>query len=271
MPLIFKEKEHKYESTDEDIKWTSVTTLVSKLKEKFDKEKTAKKCSANKNSKWYKIPPSEILKIWDSETNRALKLGNFYHNTKEENLLKKDHIFLNGKKIPIHKSIIDTASGDKVAPLQKLKEGIYPEHFTYLKSVGICGQADYVEVIDGKVNITDYKTNKKIEKNSYVNWEGISKKLYSPLSHLEDCNFNHYSLQMSIYMYMILKHNPKLKPGKLTLLHILFDQIDEDKYGYPKYKHVKGKPVIKEEVEYDIPYLKNEVISLLKWWKLNRK
>ena len=28
---------------------------------------------------------------------------------------------------------------------------------------------------------------------------------------------------------------------------------------------------LKEEVEYDIPYLKNEVISLLKWWKLNRK
>lgn len=271
MTLIFKEDDHKYESTDENIKWTSVTTLVSKLKEKFDKEKVAKKCSANKKSKWYKIPPSEILKIWDSETNRALKLGNFYHNTKEENLLKNKFIILNDKKIPVYKPIIDPLTGDKVAPFQKLKEGIYPEHFTYLKSVGVCGQADYVEVIDGKVNITDYKTNKKIEKNSYVNWEGMSKKLYSPLSHLEDCNFNHYSLQMSIYMYMILKHNPKLKPGKLTLLHVLFDKIDEDEHGYPVYKHVNGKPVIKEEVEFEIPFLKKEVISLLKWWKLNQK
>ena len=40
----------------------------------------------------------------------------------------------------------------KYAPDQKLIPGIYPEHFVYLKSASICGQADYVEIIDNKIN-----------------------------------------------------------------------------------------------------------------------
>ena len=50
----------------------------------------------------------------------------------------------------------------KKAPDQKLADGIYPEHMTYLKSASLCGQADRIEVINGKVNIYDYKTNKEI-------------------------------------------------------------------------------------------------------------
>ena len=27
--------------------------------------------------------------------------------------------------------------------------------------------------------------------------------MYNPISHLDDCNLNHYNLQLSIYMYII--------------------------------------------------------------------
>ena len=52
--------------------------------------------------------------------------------------------------------------GTKIAPDQKLSNGVYPEHFVYLKSLGICGQADLVTIVNGKINIIDYKTNVKI-------------------------------------------------------------------------------------------------------------
>ena len=118
----------------------------------------------------------------------------------------------------------------KHAPIQRLSEGIYPEHFVYLKSAGICGQADRVEVIQDTVDVVDYKTNKRIDKESYKDWQGISKKMLGPLAHLDDCNYNHYSLQLSLYLFIILKHNPRYKPGRLILQHVIFEKESENKY-----------------------------------------
>ena len=162
-------------------------------------------------------------------------------------------------------------TGKKVASSQKLIPGIYPEHMVYLKSAGICGQSDLVEVANDEVHITDYKTNKEIKTESFKNWEGVSQKMSFPLTHLDDCNYNHYALQLSIYMYMILKHNPTLRPGSLTLHHIIFEEEEEkDEYGYPvTKKNDQGDPIIKEIVPYHLTYMKDEVIAIMKWYKDN--
>jgi len=270
MGLIFKEEGHVYESIDEDkIDWTSVTSFVGMFKPKFDAKAQAKKSAKNKRSKWYNMTPQEILQAWENESQRAIKLGNFYHNQRESDLLNFKTIEREGVKVPIIKPLFDNDTGVKIAPKQKLDEGVYPEHFVYLKSSSLCGQADLVEVVNGHVNITDYKTNKEIKTKGFKNWEGITAKMYNPLNHLDDCNFNHYSMQMSIYMYIILKHNPKLKPGKLVLQHVKFKQLGEDKNGYPINEHVNGEPVLEKVIMHDIPYLKDEVISLVKWLKHN--
>ncbi len=142
---------------------------------------------------------------------------------------------------------------------------MYPEHMVYLKSAGICGQSDLVEVVNDKINIIDYKTNKEIKTESYKDWDGISDKLLDPVSHLDDCNFNHYSLQLSIYMYIMLKHNPRLKPGKMFIHHVIFELDGEDEFGYPHTKYDdQGDPVIKQVIPMEIPYLKEEVIAILK-------
>ena len=174
-----------------------------------------------------------------------------------------------GVEIPIIKPLVDS-SGIKMAPVQKLEPGVYPEHFAFLKSACICGQADLVEVVNGKVNITDYKTNKEIKEKGFTNWEGITSKMFKPVNNLDDCNLNHYNLQLSIYMYIILKHNPKLKPGKLTIQHVTFEKEKDDEYGYPINKYdSNGDPIIKEIKMYNLPYLKDEVRSLIMWIKDN--
>ena len=275
MAIIFKEKDHVYESIDENLEkdkitWTSVTSLVGKFKPKFNAKAQAKKSCKNKRSKWYGLKPEEVIDIWNKETERAIKLGNWYHNETEQRLLDFKTIEREGVEVPIIRPIVD-GNGIKIASDQKLADGVYPEHLAYLKSAAICGQADLVTIVNGKVNITDYKTNKEIKTKGFTNWEGITSKMYKPLSHLDDCNLNHYNLQLSIYMYIILKHNPKLKPGKLIIQHVSFEKEGDDAYGYPITKYNdNGEPIIKDIKIYDLPYMKEEVRSLIMWIKDNK-
>lgn len=271
MSVIFKAQDHSYTSIDpnEQIDWISVTTFVNQFKQGFDAPAQAIKSSRNKRSKWYNLSVPKILEAWESEGKRATDLGTWYHNEREKDLMAHETIVRSGVAIPIIKPLYD---GDhKTAPDQKLVEGIYPEHFVYLKSAGICGQSDRVEVVKDTVHIIDYKTNKEIKKESFKNYQGISQRMSGPCAHLDDCNFNHYSLQLSTYIYIILKHNPRYKPGKLELHHITFEEQGTDDYGYPvAIRDASGNPIVKDITSFEVPYLKTEVIAMINWLHDNR-
>jgi len=272
MSIKFIPETHSYISLKEEeqnIKWTSVTSVISKFKQPFDAHKIATKVSKQKNSKWYGLSVASIKEIWDKEAKRATDLGTWYHNQREADLCGHDTILVEDKHLPIIKPI--EKNGEKYSPEQVLQEGIYPEHFVYLKSAGLCGQSDLVEVVNGKINIIDFKSNKEIKFKSFTNWDGVSQKMLSPLQHLDDCSFNHYSLQLSMYMYMMLKHNFKLEPGKMHLHHIIFEEQTQDEFGYPITKlDVDKNPIVKEVIKYEVPYLKNEVVKLLNHIKNNK-
>lgn len=271
MIIRFTPQDHKYTSIkkEDEKDWISVTTFIGQFKQPFEADKIALKSSKNKKSKWFGMTPEAIKEAWKNEANRATTLGTWYHNCRESDICALDTMERHGVTIPVFKPLeIETV---KYSPDQKLKDGVYPEHMVYLKSMGLCGQSDLVEVINGEVHITDYKTNKEIKVEGFTNWEGITTKMLKPVGHLDDCNLNHYTLQLSLYMYIILKHNPKLKPGTLTIHHILFETVGEDKFGNPiTALDSNGDPIVKDIVPYDLPYLKQEVVSLLHWLEDNR-
>ena len=266
MSVIFRAEDHSYKSEDpqEDIKWLSVTSFVAMFKQKFDPIAQSVKSSKNKRSKWYGIPPEEIQAHWAREADRAISAGSFYHDQRESDLIELDTIERQGVAVPIIKPILQ--DGLKVAPIQRLTEGIYPEHFVYLKSAGICGQSDRVEVVKDTIDVIDYKTNKEIKLESYKMWDGTKQKMTGPCAHLDDCNFNHYALQLSCYLYIMLKHNPRYKAGKLFLHHVIFEKEGEDKFGNPIHKrNSDGEPIVKEIIPYEVPYLKSEVRNMIKY------
>lgn len=267
MSLIFKPEKHQYISLgEENIEWTSVTSFISNFKQPFDAETIASKVAKSKKSKWYGMTPTEIKEAWKSEAKRATDLGTWYHNQRENDICGLLTIEREGVEIPIFPPI--EQDGIKLAPEQKLKEGVYPEHLVYLKSAGLCGQSDLVEVVNSKVNITDYKTNKEIKTEGYVNWEGKKQMMSPPLSHLDDCHLMHYALQLSLYLYIILKHNPRLSPGKLIIHHIVFEEAGRDKFDNPiTALDNDGNPIVLDVIQYDLPYLKQEVITLINYWK----
>jgi len=272
MSVKFNAENHSYQSVDpnENIDWVSVTKFVGRYKQPFDPIAQSEKSSKNKRSKWYGMDPLRIQEIWAAESTRSTLLGNWYHDQRELDVSSLNTLRVNGVDVPIMKSIYD--NNVKYAPDQNLIDGVYPEHFIYLKSAGICGQSDRVDVVNSFVDITDYKTNKEIKTQGYTDWRGVTQKMLAPVDHLDDCNLNHYTLQLSFYMYMILRQNPNLKPGKLSLQHVKFaEDTQTDEFGYPvTLKDIAGKPIVKEVKTYIVPYLRSEVVKMLEHYKATK-
>ena len=63
-----------------------------------------------------------------------------------------------------------------------------------------------------------------------------------PLDNIQDCNFYHYTLQLSLYAYLLQKINPKFKIKDLMIVH-----FDHDG----------------NEFEYHCDYLKEDVARML--------
>ena len=79
--------------------------------------------------------------------------------------------------------------------------------------------------------IFDFKTNKKFAKAS-----NFEKNLLTPVNHLDECEFNIYSLQLSLYKMFIQKYTDiKIDKLKIVWFSVLNDayQVIELKY-YPE-------------------------------------
>lgn len=269
--IIFTEKDHSY--VGGDIQWKSATSLLKYFEEPFN-DSVADACSAKKTSKWYGIPPDEIRKAWKDKSERALSMGSWYHKKFENELCSATSCVKYGQNLEVVPSLKLESGLGVMAPDQKLKDNsIYPEHLCYLKSAGVCGQADLVEVVNKVVNIEDHKTSETIDRNSVLLFDKVSKerkpkKMLGPLSHLEHCNSVEYSLQLSIYMYIILKHNFLYKPGKLTINQIIFEESGKDKYGDRIIRCDKeGNPIVKDVVKHSMDYMKSEVKAMFDYYQ----
>lgn len=271
--ITFQEEGHKYEG--EDINWISVSTVCSKYENKFDAEDISVKQSKKKTSKWYGLTPQEIRDKWKSINKQSTERGSWYHDTMYKNMISIDTLEIDGHTYKVHVPEFiasDRKEKYKIATIQKLEDNsIYPEFFMYLKSVGICGQSDKVIIKNKKIYVKDFKTNFKIDFESYKSWDGRHKMMLTPLAHLMDCNYVHYCLQLSMYMYILLKNNPQLEFGGITLQHVLFEVEGVDEYDYPIYRlDEHGNYIIKDIIDYDIKYLKTECKILLDFIKTNK-
>ena len=127
--------------------------------------------------------------------------------------------------------------------------GLFPEQRMEIAvddDVTLIGIADMISIKDGVVNCLDWKTDEEgIKfKSRYDMAKKSSKRLKYPLCAFEDCSGVNYQLQLSLYMWMILKLRPDLKPGKLQIVHI---------------RDMKIRNV------YDVEYLEKDIEKLIKW------
>lgn len=275
--IAFEEEAHiYYDVTKPEQKFISVTTLIHSFTQPFDKEfwsayKALEKLLSKEdwaiekksllNTKkfdkvlleLYNITEDEfnkeqqtILDMWDEENRNSCERGTRIHADLENSFYKKK------KDIDLSKYQI----GGKFECIKDhnnldLENGIYPEYLISRVSedgkLRIAGQIDLLVKKGNKIIIGDWKTNKKIDLKSFFDSKTkTSSKMKYPLNNLDDCNYNHYCLQLSTYAWMIQKLNPEFEIEDLVLVH--FDHTDN-------------------MTVYHLPYLKDEVIKMLSFYK----
>lgn len=214
--MKFISENHTY-VTEQGEQYTSVTSLIKQYCPKKDWGKIAESY-AKKNKK----SVEEVQAAWKAEGDKAVIKGTAFHE-KMENLYKETGSF---KLEDIDCAVFDSplVDGIKLAKDLKLDTGIYPELLIYSHKYKLAGQADLIEIINGKINVKDYKTNKKIDKESYKHWKDGHEMMLFPVNNFMNSNYWHYALQLNIYMFLLKAHNPKLKVGDMFIYHIQEDE-----------------------------------------------
>ncbi len=206
--LRFDEKSHTY--SFENTKLISSTTLIHKLFRPFNADEIIHDMQTSEfwtRNKYYPMTKEQIKSLWSKNSEEAMIQGTKLHADIESylnyevisNESKEFQYFLNFMK--------DT----KFVPF-RTEWKIFDEDFKIAGTIDACSQDE-----NGELSLFDWKRSKEIKRSSEY------KKKYSIkdyLKHLEDVNFNHYSLQLNLYKYMLeKKYNKKVKDMYLVVFH----------------------------------------------------
>jgi hypothetical protein len=202
--IKYYDKPHKYYIDGEEL--TSVTTFIGKFKEKFDEEYWSKRKAKERG-----ITQKEILAEWKNKSLTSTEKGTAFHEYAEN--------YLTNRIFPFPQEQINNVLGEgndvkeRFDKIVILFEEFYKQSYGKLipiraelvvgdKELGICGMVDqlFFNEKSGKLEIWDWKTNKKIDKKN--RWQQFKE----PISHLDVCELNTYSLQLSLYKYIITRN-----------------------------------------------------------------
>ena len=186
--IILKEPGHKYVlQTDPSIDFHSVTEVIGNYFQPFDKQAIAEKLVA-RNIKYADTTVEALIAKWDA----ARDYGTKVHNEIE--------LYINQSIIPD-----ETRSSNAIEWLEKYQMksdiDIYPEIKIYSKELKIAGSLDILahDKHTDMYEIIDWKTSKSIDTTSFNRKMGT----HPITSHLMDCKFVHYSMQLSFYRYLL--------------------------------------------------------------------
>lgn len=205
------------EQVVDPIKWNEMKMTLLKSKRIDDK------IFLSVSREEYEKKKSEIDSEWKQKNDAAKATGTALHE-KIHNMLVTD---ANSCKTSFG---IPTDQYKICATEEFLNSnGLFPEFRieipldeTYL----LVGIADLIIKDGNNIQIIEYKTDDKIEQHSHFDMAKKKKKTMKyPLSKIEDCNFNHYTLQLSIYAWMLKKLDPDLQITSLQIYHIVNDKL----------------------------------------------
>ena len=196
--IVFNESDHSYLYNGN--KCISVTSLISKFKKPFETEKIAKSYS-----KKHGLQIEDVIASWESAGKDASHKGSELHKYAEYKFFNKHYdVDIFSGALPLCRQIdkfYDDVKGILIPIRAELVIGD--------AILSLCGMLDklFYNTKSGKLEIWDYKTNKKIDKKSkYGN------RMTNGLSHLAESEFNTYSLQTTIYR-KIIERNTSLVLG----------------------------------------------------------
>lgn len=214
--ITFFEDGHFY-VVDGDKNYVSVTTFIHSFFPAFNAPEVLKKMRRSKNwgnSPYYGKLDTEIIEQWQEKKENAARLGSLLHAYIEDYyngiVLENDAYSTVAHEIEIFHDFY-TQNSKEAVPYRT-------EWSIFDKDLRIAGMIDMVFHKSGHdpdvVSIFDWK------RVACVKTHNQYQKGLSPLTHLDDCNYIHYSLQLNLYKYILEKnYGKKVTEMKLVLLH----------------------------------------------------
>ena len=218
--VVFNAENHTYKNPETGRYYTSVSGLLKKYKEPFDADFFASRTAAKTGK-----TKEQVLEEWAVNNKQACDKGHTVHDI-FESYIKTGEV-KDEKYIGEFKEIFNIKDYKKVNS----------EKIVYDDENEIAGTSDIIaDVDDNYFDVLDFKTNKK-----FLFFNKYNKYLLHPVSHLQECQYNDYSLQLSLYAYLY-----SLVTGKrLRQIRILYH--DGNKFH-----------------TYPVPYLYWEIKALIK-------
>ncbi len=251
---VYADKSHSYYHRIK--KLTSVTQLISKLQTPFDKKywsvfKAYEFSGLNPKYNWHlhqerkvgledgtivhidskhdiKVPPEKVAAQWQLDSLVGKERGSYIHNyleAKENRLIdipKKPELDLDTVSATHFSNSIQTAISLSEQFLKDTYDYLIPVAMEYTVGsidLGLAGRFDrlYWNMRSLEYEIWDFKTDKKI------GYKGRDKiKIFD----IPDCEFEKYSLQTSLYKYMI----EEAIQEKIGTSHIVHFDIKNNSY-----------------------------------------
>lgn len=186
---------------------TSVTTIVEDCFQKFDADYWAERKAPSMG-----MTPAELKAMWEENGRRSRELGTIMHDRIERYYLGED----SGDDGDAYAMFRHFAAAERLYPYRT-------EWRIYMEDYGVAGTLDFLERRpDGTFNIYDWKRSKKLvnsdgqtERTSRFGTKGLH-----PVKHLDDCSYNHYALQLSIYRFILEeRYGIRINAMKLGVFH----------------------------------------------------
>lgn len=246
--VLYHDPTHTYYTMRNGVKkiYLSATTFLKHFYEQFDAESRSI-AYAEKHGQ----TPQYWQDVWRKNGDDAAEYGTSQHELEERSLYRARA--RNG--LTVHEQ---STYNHCIDYYNELPDGVYPELKLWHHSWHIAGRADDVTIWTDKagdrfMDIADHKTNKELQMRGYLyergHRAGTRKMMYKPIQHIEDCKYNHYVLQLSLYQFM--GEHLGFLPGKRTINHI-------PKYGQHSIHTI---PYWRKEVQYMITHaVKNKIL-----------
>jgi ATP-dependent exoDNAse (exonuclease V) beta subunit len=203
----------------------SVTTVIHKFFPHFNADKVIYNMMRNpkfKTGPYAKMTPTQIKDKWEHDREEAANLGTLMHNDIE--------LFINGET-PKNPDSVEFKYFMEF--YHEVIEGNYKPYRTewmIYSSNGIAGSIDCVLINEyNELILLDWKRSKEIKmSNPYE--KGIG-----PFKNLDNCNYNHYTLQLNIYRHIleteynqtvIAMFNVVLHPNNDSYILYQIDRLD---------------------------------------------
>lgn len=200
--VFFSEKDHRYWSVFQGpidpggpaelvVNYTSVTGVLKGCFPPFEEERLAERSAARRG-----VTKEEVIAEWRASGRAACRLGTRVHAVAEDAVLGRAARLVPESE---HERGLMRVAWQVATRIREMWQVVAAEQIVFSTLVDVAGQIDLAARDgDGVLWLLDWKTNREIRRDSRYGVKGVG-----PVGHLDDCEFNRYALQLSMYEWIL--------------------------------------------------------------------